>query len=83
MLNFLLGKYANLLITVKGIIWGKGYQWETFIPAVNPISYAMLGLLPQMHRNESTIAKVVSLLFKAAYGIEYKSPNVPNKYLKN
>jgi hypothetical protein len=82
MLHFLLDNSADLTITVKGLIWGKGYEWETFIPAVNPISYAMMGLLPQMHRKENTIAEVVSLLVKHAYGIGYTLPNIPNAYLK-
>lgn len=81
MLNFLLAKSADLQIQVKGLIWGKGYPWETLIPAVNPISYAMMGLLPQMHRSESDVSKTVSLLLKAAFEIDYVSPNVPNKYL--
>jgi len=81
MLNFLLGKSVDLKITVPGLIWGKGYEWETFIPAVNPISYAMMGLLPQIHRNEKTISRVVTVLMKAAYGIDYSPPNVPNAYL--
>jgi len=82
MLNFLLSRSTDLKITVPGLIWGKGYPWETLIPAVNPISYAMMGLLPQMHRNEITISKTVSLLLKAAYGIDYICPNVPCAYLK-
>jgi Ankyrin repeats (many copies) len=82
MLNFLLQQSADLKITVPGLIWGKGYEWETLIPAGNPISYAMMGLLPQMHRNEMTVSKVVSLLLKAAYGIDYSFPNVPCAYLK-
>lgn len=82
MMNLLLANGANLEITVKGIIWGKGYDWETLIPSVNPISYAMMGLLPQMHRNEKTIAEVVSQLIKHQYNINYLSPNIPNKYLK-
>lgn len=77
----LLENGADLSITVKGIIWGKGYEWETFIPAVNPLSYAMMGLLPQMHRNPGTVAEVISLLLKYAYCIAYKLPNVPNAYL--
>ena len=81
MLDFLLARSASLQITVMGLIWGKGYEWETLIPAVNPISYAMMGLLPQMHRNERTISKTVSLLLKAAYGIDYFEKNVPNAYL--
>ena len=82
MMNYLLARSADLHITVAGLIWGKGYEWETLIPAVNPISYAMMGLLPQMHRNEIVISKTVSLLLKAAYGIDYSFPNVPCAYLK-
>jgi hypothetical protein len=81
MLHLLLNHGAKTDVTVKGIIWGKGYDWETFIPSVNPISYAMMGLLPQMHRDEKTIAWVVSLLIKHQYNISYTSPNIPNKYL--
>jgi hypothetical protein len=82
MLHYLLELSAVLALTVNGVIWGKGYEWETFIPAVNPISYAMMGLLPQMHRDPLTVAKVISLLLKHAYGIDYTLPNVPNAYLK-
>jgi hypothetical protein len=82
LLHFLLEKGADLSIMVKGLIWGRGYEWETFIPAVNPISYAMMGLLPMMHRRQQTVAEVVSLLIKHAYGIDYKPSNVPNAYLK-
>jgi hypothetical protein len=82
MLDFLLSKSADLQITVKGLIWGQGYEWETLIPAVNPIGYAMMGLLPQMHRNEVTISGVVAKLLKSAYGIDYVPGNVPCAYLK-
>jgi hypothetical protein len=83
MFNYLLSMSANLELTVKGLIWGEGYEWETLVPAVNPISYAMMGLLPQMHRDETTISTVVSALLKAAYGIEYRPSNVPNAYLQH
>lgn len=82
MMNYLLSMNADVSIAVKGFIWGKGYEWETLIPAVNPISYAMMGLLPQMHRNERTIDSVVRTLLKKQFGIDYSSSNVPNKYLK-
>lgn len=82
MLNYLLSKSADLKITVAGLIWGKGYDWETLIPSVNPISYAMMGLLPQMHRDETTVSNVVSTLLKHGYEIDFISQNVPNKYLK-
>jgi hypothetical protein len=83
MLRFLRDAGADLHITIPGVIWGKGYEWETLIPAVNPVSYAMMGLLPQMHRNEVTIANVVSQLLQAAYNIHYQPKNVPCAYLKN
>ena len=82
MMNYLLSKSADLQITVAGLIWGKGYEWETLIPAVNPISYAMMGLIPQMHRKEVVISNTVSLLLKAAYGIDYLPQNVPCAYLR-
>ncbi len=81
MMEFLLAAKADLKITVPGLIWGKGYEWETLIPAVNPISYAQMGLLPQMHRDEKTIAKTVSVLMQHAYSIDYFPPNIPCAYL--
>ena len=83
MMELLLEKNADLKITLPGLIWGKGYEWETLIPSVNPISYAMMGLLPQMHRKEKTISQTVSVLLKHAYGINYTPANVPNKYLNS
>lgn len=81
MMHFLLSAGADLGITIQGMVWGKGYDWETLIPAVNPISYAMMGLLPQMHRQEQVIARTVSLLLKHRFQIDIEPPNIPNKYL--
>jgi len=83
MMRWLLENGADLNITVNGLIWGKGYEWETFIPAVNPISYAMMGLLPQMHRKDTTVTETISSLIKHAYGIDYAPRNIPNAYLKH
>jgi Ankyrin repeats (many copies) len=82
-LKFLIANNASLTTNVKGLIWGKGYEWETFIPDVNPISYAMMGLLRQFQRTEKDIYEVVSLLMEAKYDIQYLSHNIPNKYLNN
>jgi hypothetical protein len=82
-LKFLLKHKADLEITVKGLIWGKGYEWETYIPSVNPISYSIMGLLRQFQRSEGQIYEVVNLLMKAKYGIDYTPTNVPNKYLNS
>jgi len=80
-LKYLIAQNVDLTLTVKGLVWGKGYPWETFVPAVNPISYAMMGLLRQFQRSEKQIYEVVSLLLQASDGTEYFPPNVPNKYL--
>jgi hypothetical protein len=80
-LKFLVAQSADLRCTVSGLIWGKGYEWETFIPSVNPISYAMMGLLPQFQRNEPDIYEVVGIMMRAGYAIDYRPANVPNKYL--
>jgi Ankyrin repeats (3 copies) len=83
MLKFLVSQNADLGLTVKGLIWGKGYEWETFIPSVNPISYAMMGLLRQFQRTEPQIYEVVSVLQMARYGTDYFPTNVPNRYLNS
>ena len=80
-MEFLLAHYADLQITVAGITWGKGYEWETLMPAVNPVSYAMMGLLPQVHRDELVVSATVLRLLKEAYGISCKAVNVPCAYL--
>lgn len=82
-LKFLISQHADLNTTVTGLIWGKGFEWETFIPSVNPVSYAMMGLLRQFQRTEKQIYEVVSLLLKAKYNIDYFPENVPNKYLSH
>lgn len=81
MMDYLLSLNVDIGITIPGLIWGKGYKWETLIPSVNPVSYAMMGLLPQMHRNERTITETVSKLLKYQYNISYIEKNLPNKYL--
>ncbi len=83
MLNFLIGQQADLSLTIKGLIWGRGYPWETFVPSVNPISYSMMGLLRQFQRTETQIYEIVTLLIKARYGMEYYPSNIPNEYLQS
>lgn len=80
-LDFLLAQGADLDHTVPGLIWGKGFDWETFVPSVNPISYAMMGLLRQFQRSEQDVYAVVHRLMTARYGIDYHPSNLPNKYL--
>ena len=80
-LKFLVSHNSDVSITVKGLIWGKGYDWETFIPSVNPISYSMMGLLRQFQRTEKQIYDIVCLLMRESYAIDYFPSNIPNKYL--
>ena len=82
-LKCLIAQKTDLSLTVKGLIWGNGYLWETFTPSVNPVSYAMMGLLRQFQRTEQDIYEVVSLLLKARYGIDYHPSNIPNQYLNS
>ncbi|MDZ4794328.1 MAG: hypothetical protein SGI83_08640 [Bacteroidota bacterium] len=46
---------------------------------MNQVSYAMMGLQPQMHRYEITTAGVVARLLKKKYGIDYTTENIPCK----
>lgn len=82
MMQLLISHGADLHYTVAGLIWGKGYPWETFVPSVNPISYAMMGLLRQFQRTEEQIYQIVQVLMQAGYDIRYQPANVPNKYLR-
>ncbi|MBK8348758.1 MAG: ankyrin repeat domain-containing protein [Saprospiraceae bacterium] len=82
MLEYLIESHVDLSHTVTGLIWGKGYEWETFIPSVNPISYAMMGLLRQFQRTESDIYHVVSCMMRARYNCAYQPGNIQNKYLQ-
>ena len=51
---------------VAGVTWGKGFDWETTLFDLTPVSYCQFGLLPQMHRAEVDIVANVRLLLEAA-----------------
>ena len=67
---------------MPGLTWGKGFEWETTCFDVTPLSYAQMGLLPQMHRNEDEIYENIKLLLRAAGRKIPPLDNVPNRYLK-
>jgi hypothetical protein len=81
-LKMLLSARAASDIAVSGITWGKGFEWETTLFDVTPISYAQFGLLPQVHRQERDIYDNVRLLIEAAGRRVPPLDNVPNRYLK-
>lgn len=81
LMELLLDAGADATHMVRGITWGRGFEWETVIFDVTPISYAQMGLLPQMHRNEVEIYDNVRRLLSAASRRYPAQWNVPNRYL--
>ena len=67
---------------VKGLDWGKGYPWETTFFDVTPISFAQMGLLPQVHRSERHIYDNICYMLEASSRPVPPLVNVPNRYLQ-
>ena len=82
-MRLLLAAGAKTDVRLAGINWGKGYDWETICFDVTPISYAQMGLLPQVHRSEREIYSNLKLLLEAAGRKVPKLDNVPNRYLRH
>jgi ankyrin repeat protein len=80
-MRLLLEAGADPSVRLAGITWGKGFEWETTFLDVTPVSYAQLGLMPQVHRRESDIYHNIRLLLEAAKR-PVSLPNVPNRYLQ-
>ena len=81
-MRLLLEAGANTDIRLLGLTWGKGYEWETTFFDVTPISYAQMGLLPQVHRGEPEIYSNIRLLLEAAGRSVPPLDNVTNRYLR-
>ena len=80
-LRLLLEAGARPDVLLRGLTWGRGFEWETTVFDVTPLSYAQMGLLPQMHRREQDVYAVVRLLLEAAGREVPALGNVPNRYL--
>lgn len=80
-LHMLLDAGAKSDTAVRGITWGKGFEWETTLFDVTPISYAQFGLLPQVHRAEVDIYDNVKRLIAATGRPVPPLTNIPNRYL--
>lgn len=80
-LRLLVDAGADTTIRVDGIVWGKGYPWETVFLDVTPISYAQMGLLPQMHRKEKEIYGNIATLLRQSGRKVPPFDNIPNRYL--
>lgn len=81
-MRMLLDAGAKPDVRVEGIVWGKGFEWETTFFDLTPVSYAQMGLLPQVHRDETEIVANIKLLLQAAGRKIPPLGNVPNRYLK-
>ena len=81
-MEMLLEAGARCDIRLDGLEWGKGYEWETVFFDVTPISYAQLGLMPQVHRREADIYSNVRQLLSVSNRKVPRLENIPNKYLQ-
>ncbi len=81
-LRLLVGAGAKTDIRLAGVSWGMGYEWETTFFDVTPVSFAQMGLLPQVHRHERDIYSNIATLLEAAGRAVPPLGNVPNRYLK-
>jgi len=81
-MRLLLDAGARSDIRLDGITWGKGFAWETVLLDVTPISFAQMGLLPQMHRSERDVCANVRRLLETAGRAVPPMDNVPNRYLE-
>ena len=82
-MKLLLDAGARTDILLSGITWGKGFEWETTCFDVTPVSYAQLGLLPQMQRTERDCYENIRTLLQAAGRVVPPLDNVPNRYLQS
>lgn len=72
---------AALDLRLRGVRWGQGFEWETLVLDVTPISYAQCGLYAQFHRREADVYSNLEYLCRRRDGSSPLMPNVPNAYL--
>ena len=58
----------------QGRTWGRGFEWETQVLDVTPLSYAQCGLYSQFHRRESDVYSNLACLCRSVTG---RSPAIP------
>ena len=72
---------ADLALKLEGLVWAGGFDWETVVYDVTPLSYAQCGLYKQFHRKEEHVYGNIEYLYRARHGVSPRIRNVPNKYL--
>jgi ankyrin repeat protein len=82
-MEFLVDSGADLELRLKGLVWGSGFDWETYLFDVTPISYAQCGLYFQFHRPEHQVYSNITYLFRKRYSVDPPLRNIPNKYLQD
>src|SRR5208283_2046446 len=82
-MEFLVDSGANLDLRLKGLVWGSGFDWETLLFDVTPISYDQCGLYFQFHRPEHQVYSNITYLFRKRYALDPPLRNIPNKYLQD
>ena len=83
MMELLVKAGAKLDVRMKGLVWGGGFEWETVLFEVTPISYTQCGLIKQFQRSEEDIYSNIGFLYRKLNGKKAPIRNVPNKYLNS
>jgi len=81
MMELLVDAGADLSLRLDGLVWAGGFDWETVVYEVTPLSYAQCGLFRQFHRTEQDVYSNIEFLYRKKYGRAPIIRNVPNKYL--
>ncbi len=81
MMELLVEAGCDLDLRLEGLRWGVGFDWETLVMDVTPLSYAQCGLYAQFHRREQDVYDNLSYLYRKRRAATLPVRNVPNRYL--
>ncbi len=82
-LELLVDAGARLDLLVPRLSWGGGFEWETLIFDVTPVSYAQCGLYHQFHRREEPLYDNIEFMLERREGHRPPRRNVPNRYAQD